>query len=164
MERFFDIQSGELLGAGTIIGDVLLGGTISGGTANAPGTLTIDGNYRQTMAAVYSVLIGSLGNSLLDISGSVLLDPGALLYITLLDGFLPTTGMSFIIMKYGDLSGMFTLVHPVISGNQHWAISYGGGDVRLTAMQVPEPGTMLLLVVGVLGLSAYKRRHKVHRR
>jgi hypothetical protein len=167
-----NIQGGTLGGGGTINGNVLMGGTIIAGTTGHPLTLDINGNYDQTGAGIYTELISSKRNGLLNISGSATLDPGASLDIALLDGFDPKNGTSFTIMDYGSESGTFAISDPFFNGGtQQWVItSYKGGDgddIVLTAeaaaadpVATPEPGTILLLGMGLLGFSgrAMKKR------
>jgi hypothetical protein len=144
-----------------------MAGTIVAGTTGHPLTLDINGNYNQTGAGIYTELISRKGNGLLNISGSATLDPGASLDITLLGGFDPKNGTSFTIMDYGSESGTFDITDPFFNGGtQQWVIaSYQGGDgddIVLTAeaaaadpVATPEPGAMLLLGMGLLGVSGY---------
>ena len=92
-----NIQGGTLGGTGTINGNVLMAGTMMPG--DAPGTLTIFGNYEQTGTGILEELMGPLSHSFLDVSGNVTLDPGAFLDITLLDGYNPLN-QTFSIMDF----------------------------------------------------------------
>ncbi len=166
------INGGTLLGTGTINGNVALaGGHMQPGDPGTPGTLNVNGSYTQT-AGTFDELIGTTGNSLLDVTGPVTL--GGSLDISLLSGFSLADGDTFDIMDYsaGTESGAFTNA-PVIGFTQdgwNWDINYdfgpGGGDeVLLTAVSptgvpTPEPGELLSLAAGLLALGAFYYRRK----
>ena len=99
-----DIQGGTLGGKGTINGNVLMAGTMMPG--DAPGTLTIFGNYEQTGMGIFKELMSPYAQAFLDVSGNVVLDPGASLDITLLGGFNPL-GDTISIMDFSTLYGQF---------------------------------------------------------
>ena len=99
-----DIQGGTLGGKGTINGNVLMAGTMMPG--DAPGTLTIFGNYEQTGTGIFKELMSPFAQAFLDMSGNVVLDPSATLDITLLGGFNPL-GDTISIMDFSALSGQF---------------------------------------------------------
>jgi hypothetical protein len=166
------VANGTVLGTGTINGDITLtGGTIIAGMPGTPGTLTINGSYAQTGTSVYDELISSnTTNGLLDVSGLATLDPSSLLNITLLGGFDPS-GKSFTIVDYGSFNGgTFSITDPTFNGGtQQWVISsYNGGDgddIVLTAeaaspAPTPEPGTLILLGTGLLGVCGYLSRKR----
>ena len=88
-----EIGSGAtLLGTGRIVGNVAMGGTMIPGGPDAPGTITIFGNYEQTGNGILREFISSSSNGLLNVSGDVALDPHSVLSISLLDGFNPLGG------------------------------------------------------------------------
>lgn len=168
-----NIQGGTLSGSGTINGNVVLGGTLAPG--DAPGTLTINGTYEQTGSGVYDELISSTANGLLSVSGSVTLDAGTSLDISLLGGFDPSNGTSFDILDYGTESGTFTISDPFFDdGTQEWVItSYDGGaagnEIVLTAeattpVATPEPSSLALLTIGLGALVLFVRRETAMRR
>src|SRR5258708_32160433 len=129
--------------------------TLIAGTPGNPLQLNINGDYTQTGSGTFIVGASSTGNGMLNVSGGVVLDPGALLDIQLADGFDPQNGTSYFILDYGSETGTFTISDPFFNnGTQEWVItSYSGGDGDdnvLTAQTAgptatPEPRTILLL-------------------
>lgn len=156
-DAIVDIQSGFLSGTGVLNGNVLMGGTMMPG--DAPGTLTIFGNYEQTSTGTFDELIGPLSSSLLNINGNVALDPGSSLEITLLNGFDPL-GQTFGIMDYQSLSGEFVNGSVFWDDGFLWDVSYGQNQIDVTAVKAPEPGTSSLIGVGLIGLliCAWRKR------
>jgi hypothetical protein len=152
-----NIHGGMLTGSGTINGNVLMGGTITAGDPGIPGMLTINGNYEQTDDAMLDELIGPVSQSLLNINGDATLDHGALLDITLLDGFDPL-GQTFDIMDFNSLTGRFMGGSSFWDDGYRWDVNYGPNQIDLTAVQALEPGTFALLSIGLIGLLIYSCR------
>jgi hypothetical protein len=141
-----NILGGTLGGAGTINGNVLMGGTLMPG--DAPGTLTILGNYEQTSVGIFDEIISAQSQSFLDVSGSVTLDPGSLLEITLLNGFDPLN-QTFSIMDFASLNGQFANGASFWDDGFLWDITYRQHEVDVTAVEAPEPSSVLLLLIGL---------------
>ena len=147
-----DVQQGMVSGNGTISGDVNNeGGSISPG--NSSGMMVIEGNLTQ----------GEYGSLLIELSGTtagsqydVLQVDGELsadgtLEVSLLDGFQPGLGDTFNILDFGSLSGEFgQVILPDLAGTLVWDDSaiLTNGSISV----VPEPATLMLLGVGLLGL------------
>jgi hypothetical protein len=173
------VAGGSLTAFGNTSGNLsIVGGTVTPGGFGfgvlGAEALRINGNYRQsgTTGSVYNVLVSQVGNSFIpsfiDVSGSVTLDPGSLLNVSL-TGSNPPNGTSFDILDYGSLSGTYTINDPLFNGGtQQWVISsYNGGDgddIVLTAesaiTQTPEPSSILLLGsgLGFLGCGSLLRK------
>lgn len=101
------VAGGTLRGVGTIGGSVLNQALVQPGGANAPGTLTIGGNYNQSPAGTLSIRLSSPASfDLLTIGGAAFLS-GAL-NVTYLDGFEAKPGDVFkILTAAGGVSGKF---------------------------------------------------------
>jgi hypothetical protein len=150
-----DIKGGTLSGTGAINGDVLMKGILSPGSNGVPGALTINGNYEQGGAGVFDELIsGANSNGVLDVTGILSLDPGSLLKITLQGGFDPLRD-SFTILDYGSLVGEFSNGSEFSADGFEWSLSYNANDAVLTAVGVPEPGTIPLIAIGFLAVLGF---------
>jgi len=156
-----DIKHGILSGTGTINGNVLMGGTLRPG--DAPGTLTIFGNYEQTHTGTFDELLSPSSHSLLDVSGKALLDHGTGLEIALLNGFNPID-QTFDSMNYSSLTGVFADGSSFWDDGFLWDVTYGANQIDITAVQAgvgpptsqtPEPGPLLLLALGSLTFGAF---------
>ena len=150
-----NIQGGTLGGTGTINGNVLMAGTMAPG--DAPGTLTIIGDYEQASTGFFEEQMSPFSHAFLDVSGNVVLDPGALLEISLLDGFNPL-GLTFSIMDFSSLSGQFANGASFWDDNFLWDITYRQHEIDVTAVQAPEPSSFLLLAIGSLTIGALAKR------
>jgi hypothetical protein len=157
-----------LQGSGLVNGNVFNHGNFIAGTLGNPLTFNINGNYTQNATGIFTELIGSKGNGLLNVSGAATLVPGASLNVQLLGGFDPKNGSTFTIMDYGSEKGTFTLSDPYFdNGKQQWAVSYGAGgsgDIFLTAeatkVVTPEPSTMFLVGSALLGMAGYAKKKR----
>jgi hypothetical protein len=119
---------------------------------DAPGTLTILGNYEQTGTGTFDELIGPHSHSFLAVSGKVGLDPGSLLEISLLGGFDPLH-QTFSIMDFASLNGKFSNGTSFWDDGFLWDVTYFQHQVDVTAVQAPEPSSLLLLVLGFAALA-----------
>jgi len=152
-------HAGTLAGSGTINGDVTNTGEVMPG--DAPGTLTINGNYTQASNGRLLIEIAGANTgqfSVLDVLGSAELD--GFLDPMLLDGFMPTIGESFTFLDYASLTGAFSDIQDAVfnNGTERWVVTYQASDAILTATKnVPELGsTLLLLMLSLLGLATYR--------
>lgn len=162
---------GTLQGSGIVNGNVFNHGNVIAGTLGNPLTFNINGNYTQNATGIFTELVGSKGNNLLNVSGTATLIPGASLNVQLVGGYDPKNGTTFTVMDYGSEKGTFTLSDPYFdNGKQQWVVSYGTGgsdNVFLTAeatkVVTPEPSTILLVGTALLGMAGYakKRRNSV---
>ena len=137
---------GALQGTGTIIGNVAMGGTIMPGAPGTPGTLTIFGNYEQIGNGTLVELMSPLSHSFLNVNGSVALDSNSRLDIILLNGDDPL-GQTFSIMDDKSLVGQFSNGSSFWDDGYLWDITYGQHEVDVTAVGVPEPSSLLQLLL-----------------
>ncbi|MGA9145569.1 MAG: PEP-CTERM sorting domain-containing protein, partial [Candidatus Acidiferrales bacterium] len=166
------ISGGTLLGSGTIAANIVMTrGTMRPGDADAPGTLTIDGDVFQT-GSVFDELIGVSGNGLLVVNGADMIGDATNLNIELLGGFRPFSGETFTIMDF--LSGSGAFANAPTAGFEmagfDWTILYGTNSIVLDAVapvsdgggggdggggnggggtSVPEPSTGVLLLSAI---------------
>ena len=141
-------------------------GTVSGSVTNSAGSLSPDaillsGDYTQGAAGELFVGIGGLVQGVeydfLDVSGVATL--AGSLRLELEDGFLPSVTDSFVILEAaGGLSGTFDSV--VSTDGSVWSLDYQPTQVILSFEQlvVPEPATLLTLLLGSLTLLLFRRR------
>jgi hypothetical protein len=108
-----DVAGGTLSGPGTINGNLLNAAKVAVGATNAPGTLTVTGAYTQTSAGTLTVQVGGTtagsGFDQLVVSGGATL--GGTLTVTLIKGFVPTSGETFPGVTFASATGAFTTVN-----------------------------------------------------
>jgi len=107
-------------------------GTLSPG--NSPGTLTVN-RVAQASDGSLAIEIGSTAFDQLSVPGNVTLD--GTLNVTLLDGFVPSIGASYVIVTTGSRTGTFATTNGLAIGSgRKFDVSYGTDKVTLTV--VPE--------------------------
>ena len=156
-----NIEGGLLRGFGTVQGNLINSGTVQPG--DGPGILTVQGFYTQNGSGILDIAIGGVNSgsqySELSVSGSALLS--GTLDLSLLNGFSPAVGESFMILNSGGLSGMFA-DNTIQVGNVTFDVEYSPAghknDVVLLVAQVsavPEPTSLAMLAVGMAGAGVY---------
>ena len=149
---------------------------------NNLGTLNIDGTsrfvvgtptpmggqgYIQTPNGVLGEMIASMNSfGVINVNGSALLN--GTLDVLLQGGYNPGVGSMYKFLNFtpGELSGMFANIPAngmFTSDGEQWMITYDNADgyVELTAegrQVVSEPGTLLVLIPGLLGMGYGLRR------
>ncbi len=112
------IQGGLLSGSGTINGDLVNSAEIHVGTTGSWGTLTVMGNFTQTLTGVlYVDLAGATPGSYseLVVNGGVELD--GTMNVGLLAGFSPTLGDTFQVLTFNSASNDFSTYQGLDLGN-----------------------------------------------
>ena len=147
---------------------ILNGGTIAPG--NSPGTLTIDGNMTLT-GGLLEIEISNTAPDHFDVSGVVSLGSGLLINLIFLDQ--PLTGSVFAIEDF--FSGFTNfLVDPLfdlassanlaVTGLGRGLVSVSLGNQLVSFGRspntVPTPATVALIVVGMAGIAAVRRRRR----
>jgi len=98
------------------------------------------------------------GYDWLSVGGSAVLQQNSILRVALLAGFEPQPGDIFYVLTAGGgISDLGIQLMPEgLRPAQYWTYGIqpwqGGGDVLFLTFQVPEPATVLLLALGLLGL------------
>jgi T5SS/PEP-CTERM-associated repeat protein len=124
---------GELSGVGTIVGSVINNGLVTPG--DAPGTLTVTGNYTQGPSGVLNIQFASGSHGLLAVGGSAFL--GGALRLSLVGGFVPPPAQSFTILTAGGgVNGVFGTVQQPGTATV-FTVFYEPADVRVLVEQVP---------------------------
>jgi hypothetical protein len=123
------INAGSLKGTGTIVGNVTNAGVVTPG--DAPGTLTIQGNYTQTAKGALDInLAGPGGNAQLAVSGTATL--AGKLNVSLGNGFTPPAAAWFTILTFATRSGGFSTETGLrLGGGKFFLPSYRPSDVTL---------------------------------
>jgi hypothetical protein len=130
------IQGGELTGAGTVVANVVNGGTVRPGSGG-PGVLTIAGKYTQTAAGLLDIQLGgtvpgSGYDRLLDTASATL---GGTLAVSTVNGFLPNFGDTFDVLTFGARTGDFATYSGLNLGTYRLLVpSFGPNFLRLTTV------------------------------
>ena len=126
-----DIQGGSLSGSGTVTGDVSSAGQVGPGSSS--GILNINGNYTQVTGDL-NIEIGGLttGDEFDQLNISSLATLAGTLNISLINGFGPTLGNTFVILTYGSLVGTFDTINGLdIGGGLVFQVTYGTTSLTL---------------------------------
>jgi hypothetical protein len=171
------LQAGSLSGSGIITGIVAnTGGVVRPGSSVLPGTLTL-ANYTQGIYGRLDLKIGGLlagtQYDVLKVTGSGTF--GGSLSVSSINGFTPGLGNRFDLLtcslgcsglNSGALfSGGVSL--PSLTSGLAWisGLTDGGNSFSLTvvaaAVSAPEPGTLLLMASGLVGLVAWQRKRRM---
>ncbi|MFQ5628738.1 MAG: FG-GAP-like repeat-containing protein, partial [bacterium] len=129
-----DIQGGGFSGTGVISGNVINAGQLDPGSPT--GVLEIKGDYTQAASGTLNIEIGGTAQGvdfdLLDVSGQVALN--GTLNLSLLNGFMPVPGNSYLILRFGSRSGDFASINGLdISESLRLSTIYNANDLTLVA-------------------------------
>ncbi len=138
------VSGGTLQGQGTVVAAMTVsGGSVTvGDSTSKAGLLTVTGSYSQTTTTGnLNVAIG--GNTVgtqysqLAVSNGIALD--GVLNIKLINGFIPTIGSTFTIMKGTAVSGTFSTVNGTsINSSEHFQVNYNSNSVTLSVLSGPS--------------------------
>ena len=167
------LQAGTLSGTGTIQGTVNNSGGLLLPGNNGLGTLTIKGQYAQGFNGTFGVNLAGLSQGvnygLLAVQGTgAAVTLGGSLKVGLLNGFSPSLGNTFGILTCTGCTisgGLRSLSLPTLASGLDWSVRFvdGLGTVQLAVVSVPtasapEPGTLLLVGAGFVGLVGWRRK------
>jgi len=162
---------GIVNGNGTIQGDVFVnGGTLSPG--NSPGTMTIDGDLYATDNSIFEIEVVSFSPGyfdVIDIKGDAYFEEATFLFD--FSGFeLGELGLndfindSFDFVKIAGEVILGDISYEVIGKEWILDIDFASGSARIAGVEggigspVPEPATVLLFGLGLLGFAGVSRR------
>ena len=169
-------DGGNLIGTGTINANVNSNGTISPGFS--AGTLTINGSLSLVRFSLLnsSKIIMEIGGTVqgtdydyLAINGALALDGS--LQLSLINGFTPSGNQTFTLATANSaITGAFS---NVVNGGQlattqgpsffvYYGDSspFGANNLVLSNIQVPEPGSAILLLSGIVVFSVFRSRKR----
>ncbi len=169
----YTVQSGATLGGTGTIG--LAAGaavTFANGSfldpGTSPGTLTVDGDLVMETGSTYLWELGPTGHDLVDLTGSLALGDWTLALVD--DGAEPVFGEKYYLFTSFSTLDLAGGSNPAnfnalidTSRAPDWNPAYlslGLDDAGLYLSAIPEPGTLLLLAAGLLGLLAAPRRKR----
>jgi hypothetical protein len=140
------VTGGVLDGGGMITGALinLGGGTVLGGTAGSPGTLSVTGSYTQAGTGVLDETFNGSAASQLAVSGAVAL--GGTLDLSLLNGATLAAGDDIVVLTAGAFSGTFATINDGgLSAGGTSSIAIGNG-LYLNPVYDDAAGVMRLVV------------------
>jgi len=146
------LNEGLLQGNGAINGTLTNAGTISPGSS--PGTMFVNGDYHQSSTGTYQFEIASSTNyDRIIISGTAY--RAGILYIDLLNGYIPKNQEAFQIMTHEHAQGTYSIVH----GNDDstffkFGVTYGDTITSVTynnsAMSSVPPFAIILVIACIV--------------
>jgi hypothetical protein len=147
-----------LEGTGSLTGNLSSFGVVSPG--DAPGILTVDGNYTENSSGTLDIGIGgtTLGTQYDQLKIDEAASLSGSLDITLLNGFVPAIGNQFDIIAFGSETGSFSLIElPALPAGRAWDTSQLDSS-GIISVVVPEPASGAILLAAGLGLTSRRRR------
>jgi hypothetical protein len=161
-----DIPGGTLSGTGISNGNLKMAGTMMPG--DPTGTFTLNGNYTQTSGGTLVEQVGWLSGSnatLFKVNGNATLS--GTLALSLLSGYNPTVGDSFILITFLSDTGILGTITGTDLGNGLILdVIYDPHDVRVEvedAVGTPEPSSNVLLLVGCVAVLVFARKRLANR-
>jgi len=162
-----NILGGIVDGAGTISGTVADSGVVAPGSG--VGKLTLENDYTQNTGGLLQIEIAGTAPDqfdLLAVDGGVTLQIGSAVEFDFIGGFAPKAGDKFDFLSFGEptLTGEFDNINieGLAPGFQYTVAPDGPGLYALTAINdgisVPEPGSILLALIGGAACLARRRR------
>jgi hypothetical protein len=159
----FALNGGTLDGIGVVSGTVNNNAGITG-PGDAPGMLTITGNYNQGLLGELDIQIGgylpAIDYSQLNVLGTANLN--GQINVDLDNGFLPKIGDIFTILLSQAENGAFATTTSSHYGLTY-TVTYSPTFTQIQILSVPEPASVSILVAGVGLLARQSRRRSTAR-
>ena len=159
----FEITDGSLCGSGFLNGRlVVTGGTVCPG--NSPGTLHIGGDVAFLGGTLQLEIAGTAAGlyDVLQVDGALSFAAGVVLDVAFIGGYVPHAGDSWSMLSVGGtttgLAGLELRLSGLPAG--YTLALDGSGGLTLQLAAVPEPGTWLLMLAGLIGLRALALRRR----
>lgn len=156
-----DLHGGVLNGAGTLTGNLNNSltagdsGKVTPAGASSIGTITVTGNYEEGLGASLDLEIASASSyDVLAVSGSV--TPAGTLNVTLLSGYQPANGVTFMPLTFSSKTGDFATKNLPTWAGTHGSMSptYTGTALVLTAVVTPTSADLSLGMTGPASVNA----------
>jgi autotransporter-associated beta strand protein len=147
-------------GNGTVRGSMTVFGTVQPG--ESPGILSTGDITFGNGSLLNIEIAGATPGTLYDMinsSGTINLQDGSKLKLSLINGYTPNYGDYFDILIFSSISGTFTTIDlPTLPDGEYWNLDnlYQNGSLSV----VPEPATlvMIFMALATIGCWIYKRR------
>ena len=126
------IQGGALGGSGVVSAGVISSGQVNPGAF--AGLLNVTGSYTQNSDGTLNLEIGgqTAGNEFDQLSVASLASLGGTLNLSLINGFEPSLGDSFVILTYGSRTGTFaTINHLDLGSGKRFQATYNPANLTL---------------------------------
>ena len=160
----FEIAGGRLCGSGFLNGSLLMsGGALCPG--NSPGSLHIGGDVAFLGGTLQLEIAGTAAGlyDVLQVDGALSFAAGVVLDVAFIGGYVPQAGDRWSMLNVGGtttgLAGLDLRLSGLPAG---YSLALdGSGALTLQLAAVPEPGSALLMLVGLCGLVGVALRRQV---
>ncbi len=160
----FEIAGGRLCGSGFLNGSLLMsGGALCPG--NSPGSLHIGGDVAFLGGTLQLEIAGTAAGlyDVLQVDGALSFAAGVVLDVAFIGGYVPHAGDRWSMLNVGGtttgLAGLDLRLSGLPAG---YSLALdGSGALTLQLAAVPEPGSALLMLVGLCGLVGVALRRQV---
>lgn len=151
--------TGDVNGIGSYTGNVVFSDGFSPG--NSPANVSLQNMTFDGTTDLMMELGGKTAGSEYDrltVSGAGTL--AGTLDVTLINGFAPSLGDTFLLIDGGTLTGSFATTHlPTLPAGEQWLVTQTASDYSLTVVPEPALGTASLTALAAMFSRRLRRRH-----